>query len=129
MSADNNPDITGQDRCKSDLGRVRALWPQNWLAGLGNFARLFQRAQIEKVAGRPTDNAEPQRLEVALVRELEIAFSSSVAPAVVEHASPYQWANACHDLLDAGRIDILEFAARHLHAIYPELKYLSTIVA
>src|SRR5258706_552443 len=40
----------------------------------------------------------PQRLEVALVRELEIACSSGTAPAVVGRASPYQWCNACHNL-------------------------------
>jgi hypothetical protein len=71
----------------------------------------------------------PQKLEVALVHELEIAFSSGIPPAVVEHASPYQWANACHDLLEAGRVDILEHSARHLHTLYPELTYLATIVA
>jgi hypothetical protein len=71
----------------------------------------------------------PPRLEVALVRELEIAYSAGTPPAAVKHASPYQWANACHDLLEAGRIDILEHAARHLHAIYPELTYIATIVA
>jgi len=68
-----------------------------------------------------------QRLEVALVAELEKAYSSGTAPAVVVHAAPYQWANACHDLWEAGRLDIAEYAARHLHAIYPELTYLSTL--
>jgi hypothetical protein len=70
-----------------------------------------------------------QRIEDALVREMEIAHSSGTAPAVVARASPYQWANACHDLFEAGRIDILERAARHLHAVYPELTYLRTLVA
>jgi hypothetical protein len=70
-----------------------------------------------------------QKLEVALVHELEIAFSSGTPPAVAEHASPYQWANACHDLLEAGRVDILEHSARHLHTLYPKLTYLATIVA
>lgn len=70
-----------------------------------------------------------QRLEVALVHELEIAYSSGTAPAVVEHASSYQWANACHDLFEAGRIEIVEYAARYLHTIYPELTYLTTLVA
>jgi hypothetical protein len=70
-----------------------------------------------------------QRLEVALVAELEAAYSSGTAPAVVAHAAPYQWANACHELFEAGRLDITEHAARHLHAIYPELTYLSTLVS
>jgi hypothetical protein len=69
------------------------------------------------------------RLEIALVRELKIAYSSGSAIAVVEHALPYQWANACHDLFELGRLDILEFAVRHLHAIYPELTYLATLQA
>lgn len=69
------------------------------------------------------------RLEIALVRELEIAYSSGTAIPVVEHALPYQWANACHDLFELGRLDVLEFAVRHLHAIYPELTYLATLRA
>src|SRR5690242_5151177 len=70
-----------------------------------------------------------QRLEVALVRELEVAYSSGAAPAVVAHARGYQWANACHDLFEAGRIDVVEHAARYLHPLYPELTYLATLVA
>jgi hypothetical protein len=71
----------------------------------------------------------PVRLEIALVRELEVAYASGTAVAVVEHALPYQWANACHDLFEAGRLDVLEFAVRHLHAIYPDLTYLATLRA
>jgi len=70
-----------------------------------------------------------QRLEVALVRELEIAYASGSKPTVVLHASPYQWANACSDLLGDGRIDVLEHSIRYLHAIYPELTALATMVA
>jgi hypothetical protein len=70
-----------------------------------------------------------QRLEVRLVRELEVAYSSGSPPPKVPNASPYQWANACHDLFEAGRIDILEYAARHLHSANPELSYLTTLVA
>ena len=77
----------------------------------------------------PGKPAIHQRLEVALVRELEAAFSSGTAPAVVPHARGYQWANACHDLFEAGRIDIVEYAARYLHPFYPELTYLTTLVA
>ena len=69
------------------------------------------------------------RLEVALVHELEIAYAAGTAPAVVEHASPYQWANACHDLFEAGRIEIVEYAARYLRSVYPQLTYLTTLVA
>lgn len=71
----------------------------------------------------------PQRLELALVRALEMAHSFGIAPTIVEHASPYQWANACHELWEANRIDIAEFAARLLHQRYPELTYLRTLVA
>jgi pimeloyl-ACP methyl ester carboxylesterase len=77
----------------------------------------------------PSGPAVHQRLEVALVRELEVAYSSGTAPAVVAHARGYQWANACHDLFEAGRIDIVEYAARYLHPLYPELTYLATLVA
>jgi pimeloyl-ACP methyl ester carboxylesterase len=78
---------------------------------------------------RPAVSEAPRRLEVTLVHELEIAYSSGTAPAVVAHASPYQWANACHDLFEVGRIEIVEYAARYLHPIYPELTYLATLAA
>jgi pimeloyl-ACP methyl ester carboxylesterase len=64
-----------------------------------------------------------------LVRKLEIAYLSGAPPAPVPKASPYQWANACHELFEAGRIDVLEYATRYLHARYPELTYLATMVA
>jgi hypothetical protein len=32
-------------------------------------------------------------------------------------------------MFEAGYIDVLEYAARHLHAAYPELEYLATMVA
>jgi hypothetical protein len=70
----------------------------------------------------------PERLEITLVRELEIAYSNGTPVAVVRRASPYQWANACHDLFEAGRIDILEFAVRYLHKLYPDLRYLRTLL-
>jgi hypothetical protein len=85
---------------------------------------------IKTIPAPSTESGDAhQRLEIALVRELENAYSSGTPVAVVAHAAPYQWANACHDLFEAGRIDILEFAVRHLHAIYPELTYLSTMLA
>lgn len=81
---------------------------------------------------RTKDSESPQsrcqRLEILLVRELEAAYSSGRAPHDVAGASPYQWANACHDLFEAGRIELLEYAARYLHSLYPELNYLSTMV-
>jgi hypothetical protein len=69
------------------------------------------------------------RLEIELVRLLEIAYATGGSPPAVEHASPYQWANACHDLWAAGRLDLTEYAARHLAARYPDLTYLSNLVA
>jgi hypothetical protein len=69
------------------------------------------------------------RLEIALVRELEFAYAAGTEIAVVKHALPYQWANACHDLFEAGRLDILEFSVRRLHAIYPDLTYIATLKA
>src|SRR5437899_563306 len=70
-----------------------------------------------------------ERLELALVREIESAYANGTAISVVEQARPYQWANACHDLFVAGRIDVLEFAVRQLHATYPDLTYLATLLA
>jgi hypothetical protein len=93
--------------------------------------RRMIRAIGRKIASIcfPSKPAVHQRLEVALVRELEVAYSSGATPAVVPHARGYQWANACHDLFEAGRIDIVEYAARYLHPLYPELTYLATLVA
>jgi hypothetical protein len=47
----------------------------------------------------------------------------------LQQASPYQWAGACHELWESGRIEVLEYAARLLHPHYPELTYLATLVA
>ena len=69
------------------------------------------------------------RLEIDLVRELEIAHANGTAPAALPHAAPYQWANACHDLFESGRIDVARFAAAHLHARYPEIPYLAKLTA
>ena|SRR6266545_1813670 len=63
-----------------------------------------------------------------LIREWEAAYSSRVLPQL-DSASPHQWAMACHEMFEAGYIDVLEYAARHLHAAYPELEYLATMVA
>jgi hypothetical protein len=65
-----------------------------------------------------------------LICELEAAYSSGNPPDL-GHATPYQWAAACHELLEADRVDrlhILEYAARLLRAAYPELTYLATLV-
>jgi hypothetical protein len=94
---------------------------------IGAIGRKLASFFAEQVAGG--DGEVHQRLEVALVSELEVAHSSGTAPAVVAHASGYQWANACQDLFEAGRIDIVEYAARYLRPIYPELTYLTTLVA
>jgi amino acid adenylation domain-containing protein len=117
---------------------LRALFTQLTVAA--------QAQEIERLRAAAMDEARPshppkleraavggtevsQRLEIALARELEIAHSSGAMPAGVEHSSPYQWANACHDLWEAGRLDVVEFAARLLHAEYPELTYLATLVS
>jgi hypothetical protein len=91
---------------------------------------VLESHQAETIS-EPTRNGIDAhvRLEIALVRELEIAYLSGTAIAVIEHAMPYQWANACHDLFEVGRLDVLEFAVRHLHAIYPKLTYLATLQA
>jgi hypothetical protein len=70
-----------------------------------------------------------RRLKVALVRELEIAYSSGATIRFVKYASPYRWANACQDLFETGRLDILDYAVYQLHAIYPDLTYLATLRA
>lgn len=72
-------------------------------------------------------NAE--RLEISLIRELESAHSSGAEILAVEHASPYQWANACHDLWKAGRLNLLEYAVPRLRAAHPDLTYLASLEA
>jgi hypothetical protein len=64
----------------------------------------------------------------SLVNELEVAHRQG-EPLVLEHGSPYEWAVACHELFLAGRTDVIEGAARHLRAVYPEVQYLATLVA
>lgn len=71
----------------------------------------------------------PERLEVELVRRLEAAYAIGSAVEVVEHASPYQWGNACHDLFEAGRLDVLKSAVRYLQPKYPGLTYLESLSA
>jgi hypothetical protein len=68
-------------------------------------------------------------MQIALMQEFDTAFLSRAIPGVKEKASPYQWANTCHELFEAGRIDLVEYAARYLHVIYPELTYVSTLVS
>lgn len=68
-----------------------------------------------------------ERLEVELVRALETAHSTGNVLADVPHASPFQWANACHDLWAQGRIDLTEFSVRLLHVKYPALEYLASL--
>jgi hypothetical protein len=64
----------------------------------------------------------------SLVDELEVAHRQG-DPLVLAHGSPYEWAVACHELFLVGRIDVIETAARHLRAVYPEVQYLATLVA
>src|SRR5260370_34828422 len=64
----------------------------------------------------------------SLVNELEVAHRQG-EPLVLENGSPYEWAVACHELFLAGRTDVIEGAARHLRAAYPEVQYLATLVA
>jgi acyl-coenzyme A synthetase/AMP-(fatty) acid ligase len=73
------------------------------------------------------NSAGSPRLELELVRALEVAYRSGAAPAPMAHARPYQWANACHDLFEAGRLAVLEHGLRHLHAVYPDVEYLRTL--
>ena len=63
-----------------------------------------------------------------LISTWKAAHASNVVPPLGE-VSPYQWAMACHTMFEAGEIDLVEYAARHLHAAYPELDYLATLVA
>jgi hypothetical protein len=88
---------------------------------------MFWRFKSPAKGSQPAESRYP-RLEIRLLRELEAAYSSGRPPPDVAGASPYQWANTCHDLFETGRIDLLEFAARHLHARYPRLTYLATMV-
>jgi hypothetical protein len=65
-----------------------------------------------------------------LIAELEAAHRCG-APLVLDHASPFEWTAACHELLEncADRIDFFDYAARRLHAAYPDVTYLATMVA
>jgi hypothetical protein len=36
---------------------------------------------------------------------------------------------ACHEMFEAGNVEVLEYAARHLHEAYPDVDYLATMVA
>jgi hypothetical protein len=67
--------------------------------------------------------------EKALVRKLEHAFARGTSPGQSAEISAYQWANACHELLDAGRIELLKFAVHHLSPTFPDLSYLKTLEA
>jgi acyl-CoA synthetase (AMP-forming)/AMP-acid ligase II/acyl carrier protein len=63
-----------------------------------------------------------------LVEELGWAYAWRRIPRYQE-VSPFQWANACHELLVAGRIKVLEYAARNLRESHPDVKYIATLVA
>ena len=40
-----------------------------------------------------------------------------------------QWGGGCHQLWEAGRIDVVEYSARLLQAVFPELTYIESLVA
>jgi hypothetical protein len=63
-----------------------------------------------------------------LIRAWKAAHWCGVTPPL-GLASPYGWALACHDMFEAGSIDVLDYAARHLHAAHPELEYVANLVA
>lgn len=75
-----------------------------------------------------TGFSQPTRHHYHAAIELEISFRHGRLPAL-DHATPHEWALACHEFFDGGRLDIAEYAARYLHPIYPELEFLSTLVA
>src|ERR1700726_3219726 len=50
-------------------------------------------------------------------------------PIALGQATSYQWAAACHEMWEAGRIDDVEFAARLLRPCYPDMTYLESLVA
>jgi hypothetical protein len=62
------------------------------------------------------------------IAELEYGFAYHTPPAL-DRSTSYEWAAACHELWEAGRIDVTEYAARLLHPLYPDLTYLGTLVA
>jgi hypothetical protein len=64
----------------------------------------------------------------AFVTQLESGCASGRPPAL-DQATPHQWAAACHELWEAGRIDVVEYGARLLHPAYPDLSYLASLVA
>ena len=63
-----------------------------------------------------------------LIAELTAVCPSGNPPAL-ERATPYQWAAACHELWESGRIEVVEYAIRLLRAHYPDMKYLESLVA
>jgi hypothetical protein len=64
----------------------------------------------------------------ALIAELTAVCPSGNPPAL-EHATPYQWAAACHELWESGHLEVVEYAIRLLRAHYPDMKYLESLVA
>ena len=70
----------------------------------------------------------PPSLHARLIKRWEIAYRFGKQPRLWR-ASPVKWALACHEMFETGRIDLLEYAARRLHKAYPELDYLTKMVA
>jgi amino acid adenylation domain-containing protein len=82
----------------------------------------------------PIQDADPREQDAA-VRDygrfaalLEAAYASdqALALALGNHT---QWAGGCHLLWEAGRIDLVEYSARLLHAFFPEQTYIESLVA
>jgi len=76
------------------------------------------------------DQAEPSPHH-HLITALQLAYGSGNLPLLSQN-SCYAWAAACHELLEEDRldrIDLLEYAARCLHAAFPDIAYLGTLVA
>src|SRR5262249_4771907 len=85
-------------------------------------------ARAMTVVGQPVVGARAEPPRIALIVEIERARAAGTSPNL-EQWSPYQWAAACHDLWEAGRIELLEHAVRLLSPEYPDIEYLQSLVA
>ncbi len=61
-----------------------------------------------------------------LATQLEHAFQKKDQPAF-EKANVNHWVLACEFLVWQGRLDVLEFSVRQLHAAYPSLRYAASM--
>ena len=74
----------------------------------------------------PVNRARAVGSRAELVFELSLASRSGNRPRL-EVATPYQWTNACHDIWEAGDIDVMEYAVRLFHGEYPEIEYFQSL--